>query len=240
MGTKSPGQTTSLWMATTAVPQQAALGEDTAADVCVVGAGIAGMTTAYLLAREGKSVVVLDDGPVASGQTQRTTAHLSNAIDDRYTEMERLHGEGGARLAADSHSAAIARIEAITAEEKIACDFERLDGYLFVPPGESKDILDQELEAARRAGLTDVERLPRVPLDTFDLGPCLRFPRQGQFHPLKYLAALAQLLPRRGGQLFSETHAESIQGGSPARVRTARGPVVTCDAVVAATNTPVN
>ena len=83
MGTESSGQTTSIWMATTAVPQQAALGEDTAADVCIVGAGIAGMTTAYLLAREGKSVIVLDDGPIAGGQTQRTTAHLSNALDDR-------------------------------------------------------------------------------------------------------------------------------------------------------------
>src|SRR3954453_16539221 len=128
MGTESSGQTTSLWMATTAVPQQAALGEDTAADVCIVGAGIAGMTTAYLLAREGKSVIVLDDGPIAGGQTQRTTAHLSNALDDRYFEIERLHGTEGARLAAESHAAAIDRIGAIVRDEGIECDFERLDG----------------------------------------------------------------------------------------------------------------
>src|SRR5919109_455332 len=125
------GQSTSLWMATAAVPQQAALAEDAHADVCVVGAGIAGMTTAYLLAREGKAVVVLDDGPVGGGQTQRTTAHLSNAIDDRYFEIERLHGEHGARLAAESHTAAIDRIEASVREERIDCDFERLDGFLF-------------------------------------------------------------------------------------------------------------
>src|SRR4051794_40829406 len=117
MGTESSGQTTSIWMATTAVPRQAPLAEDTAADVCVVGAGIAGMTTAYLLAREGKSVVVLDDGPIAGGQTQRTTAHLSNAIDDRYFEIERLHGTGGARLAAESHTAAIDRIGSAVRDE---------------------------------------------------------------------------------------------------------------------------
>src|SRR5438445_4216255 len=115
-------------MATADLPEQPGLTQDTSADVCVVGAGIAGMTTAYLLAREGKSVVVLDDGPIAGGQTQRTTAHLSNAIDDRFTEIEKVHGEEGARLAAESHTAAIDLIEAIAEEEEIGCDFFRVDG----------------------------------------------------------------------------------------------------------------
>src|SRR4029453_10696209 len=124
-------QTKSVWMQTEEIPCHAALAADTQADVCVIGAGIAGLTTAYLLLQEGKSVVVLDDGPVGGGQTQRTTAHLSNALDDRYVEIERLHGREGARLAAESHSAAIDRIAAVVARENIACDFERLDGYLF-------------------------------------------------------------------------------------------------------------
>src|SRR5947199_1335959 len=129
---------------------------DGSADVCVVGAGIAGLSTAYLLAREGKSVIVLDDGPVGSGQTRRTTAHLSNAIDDRFTELERTRGVEGAKLAAASHTAAIDRIEAAAAEEGIDCDFARLDGYLFCPPGELPDVLEQERDAARRAGLIGV------------------------------------------------------------------------------------
>ena len=87
------GQTTSVWMATESLPSHPPLTEDKAVDVCVVGAGIAGLTTAYLLARQGKSVIVLDHGDIGSGETGRTTAHLSNVIDDRYTEMERLHGE---------------------------------------------------------------------------------------------------------------------------------------------------
>src|SRR5215212_10747177 len=125
------GQTTSVWMATEDVPEFGQLAHEASADVCVVGAGIAGMTTAYLLAREGKAVVVLDDGPVGGGQTQRTTAHLSNALDDRYFEIERIHGEQGTRLAAESHTAAIERIDAIVHAEHIDCDFARLDGYLF-------------------------------------------------------------------------------------------------------------
>jgi glycine/D-amino acid oxidase-like deaminating enzyme/nitrite reductase/ring-hydroxylating ferredoxin subunit len=234
------GQSTSLWMATTVVPDQVALEEDTQADVCIVGAGIAGITTAYLLAKQGKSVVVLDDGAIGGGQTQRTTAHLSNALDDGYLEIERLHGSEGAKLAAGSHTAAIDRIEAIISEEQIACDFARLDGYLFLPAGESPALLDHELAAAHRAGLNDVERLPRAPLLPFDTGPCLRFPRQAQFDPLKYLAAVAGAVQRAGGRIFTGTHAETIQGGKPARIKTSSGQIVTAEAVVVATNSPVN
>src|SRR6476620_4257080 len=100
------GRSTSPWMAVE-MPSFPALTENQTADVCIVGAGIAGITTAYLLSRRGKSVVVLDDGPIGGGETGRTTAHLSNAVDDRYVEIERLHGEQGARIVADSHSAAI-------------------------------------------------------------------------------------------------------------------------------------
>ena len=234
------GQSVSLWMATTAAPNESTLAEDTHAEVCVVGAGIAGITTAYLLAKQGKSVVVLDDGAIGGGQTQRTTAHLSNALDDRYFEIERLHGAEGAKLAADSHTAAIDRIESIVREERIACDFVRLDGYLFLPPGESAELLERELAAAHRAGLSGVERLPRAPLAGFDTGPCLRFPRQAQFHPLMYLTAVARAIQRAGGRIFTGTHAETIKGGKPARIKTSHGPIVTADAIVVATNSPVN
>jgi nitrite reductase/ring-hydroxylating ferredoxin subunit len=94
--------------------------------------------------------------------------------------------------------------------------------------------------AARRAGLADVESLPRAPLPGFDTGPCLRFPLQGQFHPLKHLAGLARATRQAGGQFFSAAHAEEIRGGSPARVSTRAGPTVTAGAVVVATNSPVN
>ena len=86
-------------------------------DVCVVGAGIAGLTTAYLLAAEGLSVVVVDDGPLGGGMTGATTAHLVTALDRRYTEIERLRGAEGARLAAASHAAARVRIAEIARSE---------------------------------------------------------------------------------------------------------------------------
>ena len=233
------GTTRSVWMFVEP-PAFEPLREDTRADVCVVGAGITGLTTAYLLAKAGKSVVVLDDGPVAGGETGRTTAHIVNALDDRYYEIERLHGERGAQLSAESHTAAIAQVERIVHEEGIDCDFERLAGYLFVPPGDDTDELQRELEAGRRAGLTNLELVPRLPYEPFDFGPALRFPQQATFHPVKYLAGLVRCITRDGGRIYTGTHADDIEGGAPARVTTEGGAVVTADAVVVATNTPVN
>jgi hypothetical protein len=105
------GATRSLWVDGIELPPTSALTSNIAADVCIVGAGISGLTTAYLLSREGLKVVVIDDGPLCGGDTGRTTAHLANEIDDSYQEIESLHGREGARLAAESHTAAIDLIE---------------------------------------------------------------------------------------------------------------------------------
>jgi glycine/D-amino acid oxidase-like deaminating enzyme/nitrite reductase/ring-hydroxylating ferredoxin subunit len=235
------GQSLSVWTASTSAPSSPPmLTEHCGTEVCIVGAGIAGMTTAYMLARAGKQVVVLDGGPVGGGQTRQTTAHLSNAIDAGYAEIEKLHGLDGARLAAESHTAAIDRIESIAREERIACDFDRLDGYLFAPPEDDGGGLARELDAAHRAGLADVQMVPRAPLGCVDIGSCLRFPRQGQFHPLKYLNGLTRAVLRHGGRIFTGTHVTTLQGGSPARVRIAHDATVTADALVVATNTPIN
>lgn len=234
------GRSASLWMdQVDAVPADP-LTSDTTSEVCVVGAGIAGLSVAYHLARQGKSVIVIDDGPIGGGETGRTTAHLSNAVDDRYFEIEHFHGEAGSRLAAESHTAAIDRIEAIVTAEKIDCAFTRLDGYLFMPPGKSPELLDRELAAAHRAGLSGVTRLERAPLEFFDTGPCLQFPRQGQFNPLEYLHGLARAIRRDRGRIYTSAHATKIEGGRTARVEMSNGHAIVADAVVVATNSPVN
>ena len=221
------------------MPLCAPLAEDVHVQVCVVGAGIAGLTSAYLLAKSGCSVAILDDGPIGGGMTRMTTGHLTNMMDDRYFELEHLHGRAGARLAAESHTAAIDCIEAIVREEAIECQFRRLDGYLFLAEGDKPRTLERELDAAHRAGLTGVTRLERAPYASFDTGACLRFPNQAQFHPLRYLAGLARALERRGGRIHTGSRAERIAGGTPALVHVGRH-IVTADAVVVATNVPVN
>jgi len=230
----------SIWIDRAPLPKFSALVANERADVCVVGAGIAGLTTAYLLTRAGKSVIVLEAGAIISGETQRTTAHLVTALDDRYFELERLHGEQGAKLVAESHAAAIDTIERIVREEKIDCDFERVDGYLFAAPDTPSDVLDRELAATHRAGLTKTEIVDRAPLGSFDTGRTLRFPRQAQFHPLKYLTAVAAAIGRDGGRIFAHTRAAKFVGGKSAHVETREGLHVSCDAIVVATNTPAN
>jgi glycine/D-amino acid oxidase-like deaminating enzyme/nitrite reductase/ring-hydroxylating ferredoxin subunit len=228
----------SLWAATSKESPIPARDKSISADVCIVGAGIAGMTTAYLLAREGMSVVILDKGRIGSGETAYTSAHLSNVIDAGYREIERLHGAKGARLVAQSHTAAIDQIESIVAEENIDCDFERLDGYLLSPDRDSHKKLQDEWQASKRAGL-QVRKLKHSPFD-LEFGPCLRFSRQAQFHPLKYLAGLARAIKRLDGRLFGGTEAKEIKGGKTVKIHTTGRAIVSAGAVVVATNTPIN
>jgi glycine/D-amino acid oxidase-like deaminating enzyme/nitrite reductase/ring-hydroxylating ferredoxin subunit len=233
------GDTQSIWMATADPPQFSALAADVDTDVCVVGAGIAGLTTAYLLARAGRRVLVLDDGPVAGGESGRTTAHFTYALDDRYYVLGQLHGVDGARKAAESHKQAIDTVEAIVEREGIDCEWERVDGYLFLSPKDDPNILRKELEACGRLGLAEVTRVERAPLASFDTGPALRFPRQGQLHIVKYLAGLARAIVRLGGRICTSTHVTGVEGGARPRVKTEGGLAVTCGAVVAATNSPI-
>lgn len=237
---KRAEKTVSVWMATCEPPQFSALTDNIDTNVCVVGAGIAGLTTAYLLAKEGRTVTVLESRHLGAGQTQRTTAHLVNAHDDMYSEVERVHGEAGIRIAAESHSAAIDRIEQIVREEQIDCDFRRLPGFLFCPPSQKTDILDKELDAATRAGIEGLEIVGRVPLISFDTGAALRYPNQGQFHPLKYLAHLAKAITAAGGTIYTGTAIKQVKDGDRVTIETENGPKVMSNAAVVATNTPVN
>jgi glycine/D-amino acid oxidase-like deaminating enzyme/nitrite reductase/ring-hydroxylating ferredoxin subunit len=230
----------SPWLEDVDVIRRTRLDEDVNVDVCVIGAGIAGMTTAYLLACEGASVAVVERSGVGSGETGRTTAHLTNVMDDTLSDLERAFGRDGMRLIVESHGAAIDCIETVVSAEGIDCDFERLDGYLFLPPHGALSVLETELDCAHAIGWDAVEMVPRAPLRSFDTGPCLRFPRQGQFHPMQYLAGLVSALERRGGRLYTETHVNAVSGGSRPSVRADSGRCVHAGAVVVATNAPIH
>lgn len=207
------------------------------ADVCVVGAGIAGLTTALCLLRSGHSVVVLDRAGIGGGETLRTSAHLASALDDRFHRLERWHGEDGAQLAAQSHAAAIDWIEALVSEHGIDCSFVRTDGYLFGESEDSTRELQREYEAALRAGLA-VDWLESGLPDLASPGPALRFPRQAQFHPARYLFALADVLRSKGGRLFqAEIDSVEASGGS-VRLHARNGAMVEAGAAVLATNVP--
>jgi len=163
------GRTKSAWMSVD-TPLTEALSRDMQADVCIVGGGIAGLTTAYLLLKEGRKVLVLEDGFIAGGESSRTSAHLGSVIDAGFAAIERVHSTKTAQLVYQSHAAAIDTIERITRDEGIECDFQRVDGFLWAPPEGSTQDLHEELQAAQRAGLASAEWVDRAPLPDFDTG----------------------------------------------------------------------
>lgn len=232
------GSSTSVWMDTATVPVFAPIGGDVEADVCVVGAGIAGLTTAYLLAREDKDVVVIDALGVGAGESGRSSAHFFPP-DAWYHALEAHFGGAHTRLVAGSYAHALHQVATIIAHEDIACEFERLDGFLVGRDARDMPALERECRAAVHAGV-GAELLRRVPDIGHDTGPCVRYPGQAQFHPLKYLDGLARAIVRRGGRIHGATRAHRIRGdGQRQRVTTDRG-VITARAVVVATHTPFN
>lgn len=156
------GRNISYWLDSTEHISFVPLANDITTDVVIVGGGIAGLSIAYSLIQSGKKVVVIDDGNIGSGETGRTTAHLVTALDDRYYNLESLFGEKQTRLIAESQKSAIDFIERTVKNHAIDCDFERVDGYLFLHPTDKRESLRDELKAVHKAGIEAVE-LPYAP-----------------------------------------------------------------------------
>ncbi len=210
------------------------------ADLVVIGGGIAGLSVAYEAIQKGRHVTILDRGPIASGMTARTTAHLMSVLDDRYYEFIALRDEAQAQLLYESLVTAIDRIEEIAGRESIECDFQRCDGYLFLGEGDTPDILEKEFDACRKIGFDGVDWEARAPMPAFDSARCLRFARQGRFHPLKYLQGLARAILTKGGVLRPYTAVdEVIQDGATVAVKTRNGQTIMARDVVCATNAPI-
>jgi glycine/D-amino acid oxidase-like deaminating enzyme/nitrite reductase/ring-hydroxylating ferredoxin subunit len=230
--------TRSVWQATVEPRALAPLRQDTDADVVVVGAGLAGITTAYELARGGKRVVVLEKEPnIGAGETAHTTAHLVNAMDDRFTHLNSQAAHDAGRQARESHGAAVDWIERVARAENIECEFRRLDGFLVPGPGEDPKIIEEELRGAQRAGFAGAEMLASSPVEGLG-GPCIRFPNQGEYHPLKFLNGVADAFLRLGGRMFGSAQVNDAAGGAEGHATTVDGRTVRAPQIVLATNSP--
>ena len=233
---KTSGHHNTYWLKTNWSGVFTQLKENLRTDVVIVGGGLAGITTAYCLCKAGKKVILVEDGKIASGETGRTTAHLVSALDDRYFDLESIFGEEDTRFVAESHIAAINFVETTIREENIDCDFERVDGYLFLHPSDKIESLRDEFEAAKRAGVK-VSEASIIPGMKNYMGLSLKFPGQAQFHPLKYIHGLCDAIIRMGGRIFTDTHAEEINHEG---IKSRDGYSIKADHVVVATNSPVN
>ncbi|HKU37042.1 MAG TPA: FAD-dependent oxidoreductase, partial [Polyangiales bacterium] len=244
---RTHGAQTSLWYEQLSPEDESTLSSDAGAwpegvlDLAIVGAGMAGLSVAYHAALQGMSVAVVDKGLIGSGETGRSTAHVANALDDRFYLLEKHHGKSGAQLAAASHGAALDDIERIVQLEHIDCGFTRLPGYLFAGRPKAADAreLRRELAAARRAGL----RVASTPSFLPALGgrDWLRFADQAELQPIAYVAGLARALARLGGRIFTRTRVLEVESArSEQRLHVAGGRTLRARAVVVATNSPIN
>jgi glycine/D-amino acid oxidase-like deaminating enzyme/nitrite reductase/ring-hydroxylating ferredoxin subunit len=237
MGTRAR-DTTPYWTSTAAFPRFPRLEADIHADVVIVGAGITGMTTAYLLAKSGRSVVVLERNRCAATDTGHTSAHVTMVTDVRLVELEKAFGRTHAQAVWDAGLAAIAQIDEIVREHEIDAGFAWVSGYLHAPTDsddDNRDIdaLKREAKLAAELGF-DVEFLDAVPLVN---APGLRFDGQARIHPRKYLAGLARAIVDAGGRIYE--HSEASEFNDAPRAVTANGHTVSCEDVVIATHNPL-
>jgi len=216
------------------------LDTDISAEVCVVGAGIAGLLCALELAERGRSVVVVERSHIAAGDTSATTAHLSAILDSRYFELASMHGEDEARLIASSHLRGIAHIERVVNAYGIDCGFQRVNGFLCAGNADQEKDLAREYSAATAAGLT-CELVRRAPL-ALTGGPALRVANQAQFEPLEFLAGVVNALKQRGVPIYAPVTVTEFDTSSSGEVKltTSQGKQIRAGHVVVATHSPVN
>lgn len=229
--------TTSLWETTTSSPRYGALQGDIRVDVAIIGAGITGLTAAVLLKERGKRVAVIEKGTVASGESGHTTAHLTEAVDARYSYIERKFSAEAARLVAQASRASIEQIASFVERFSINCRFRRVPGYLYTENRNKVAELKKEAAAASAAGV-NARFVEEVPLPFPTRGAVL-FENQAQFHPREYLLALASRIPGEGSHLFEETYVTKITEGESCVVE-ASGGRVTADAVFQASDVPID
>ncbi|KAI1390880.1 DAO-domain-containing protein [Hypoxylon trugodes] len=203
-------------------PDVRALTEDIETDVCIIGAGIAGISTAYELAKRGKDVVLLEARDILSGETGRTSGHLSNALDDTYPEIAKKHGESGAKVAAESHTWALNRVGEIAKELGINCEYRHLPGYRVSQyqcgtEEYKKDIegIKEDVELAKILGINATFDA-NLTIKGWDGKPDQRggavFAKQAAFHPTKYLNGILDWLHNQERfQYFARTRVMSVE-----------------------------
>ena len=226
----------SLWVGTTGDDDGVRAPLPSRADVVVVGAGIAGLTTARLLAGEGASVAVLDAGPVGAGVTGYTTAKITALQRTVMSEISRRHGAETAAVYAAANRAAVEEIAALVIDDGIECNFERAPACTFTTELGQVSAVEAEHQACTAAGLpTRLDASTELPLP---VQAAVWLDDQAQFHPRRYCLGLATALRNARGTIHERTRALHVKDGrSGVTVKTDVGEIA-ADHVVLATHLP--
>ncbi|KAI1468591.1 DAO-domain-containing protein [Daldinia caldariorum] len=259
---RTSGFTNPVWIHEDPFTQRqrfSALSSDIETDVCIVGAGMAGISLAHELVTRGRQVVLVEARDVLAGETGRTSGHLSNALDDTYPAIARAHGEKGAAAAAESHTWALNRVGEIARELGVECEYRYLPGYRVSKyqrgtPEHEKDLqkIKEDAELAKRLGI-DVTFDENLAVRGWGGKPDQRggliFSKQATFHPTKYLNGVLKWLKEQPKfRCYTSTRVRGVNekgvevlglGHKYVKVETEAGNTISCEHAVEATNVPL-
>ncbi len=226
----------SLWLDTAPPTDYPALAREIEVDVAIIGGGIAGLTVALLLKRDGARVAVLEAGRVATGVTGCTTAKVSALQATMYSTISERHGADAAAVYGEASLAGVERVAAIVGEEGIACDLQRRPAFTYAADESEREAVEQELEAAGRAGLrAEAVDGPDLPYATHG---AVRLKQQLQLQPVRYVQALAAAVDGSGSHVLENSRVLTVQERPPVRAVTAGG-TVRAEHIVVATHYPI-
>jgi glycine/D-amino acid oxidase-like deaminating enzyme/nitrite reductase/ring-hydroxylating ferredoxin subunit len=225
----------SLWLDSAPSTTYPHLAEDIEVDVAVIGGGVAGLTAALLLQRDGARVAVLEADRVGNGVTGCTTAKVSALQSTIYSTISKRNGTGAAAVYAEASRFGVEQLATIVGEESIDCELDRRDAYTYAAePGERPSVTE-EASVAGAAGLpVELVDTPDLPYPVYG---AVRLADQVQIHPTRYVQGLAAAIQGNGSSVFEGSRAFGVDEGTPCLVRTAGG-TVRAEHVVVATHYP--
>ncbi|WP_100374275.1 FAD-dependent oxidoreductase [Bacillus sp. FJAT-45037] len=224
------------WRISTQLANFPPLKENMTTDVTVIGGGISGITTAYLLAKEGLEVTLLEADVLVNGTSGHTTAKITAQHDLIYDELIQHVGAEKAKLYYDANDSAIQFIRTFIKEENVACDFTDEDAYLYTTNNRGVSKLEHEYKAYQELGIPS-KWVTSMPLD-IPIKAGIVMHNQAQFHPIKYLAHLIKRFTEMGGKIYEQTVATDVKEGSTPTVVTRDGHKISTKYVVAASHFP--
>lgn len=232
---KLPQYDTSYWRQEYTASSYPQLKENIEVDVTVIGAGITGLTSAYLLKQAGLTVAVLEKATVGAGTTGRTTGKVTSQHNLVYYDLQKRLGKKVAQTYGQANQAALELVASIIAKQKISCDWQKQDNYVYTTDPQQVETFKQEAQIATSLGLPATYET-KTPLP-FDVQAAVKFWDQGKLHSQKYLLGLARDVHGNGSYVFEHSLVVGIRDGNPGRVKTKRAHVISKDIIVA-TNVP--
>jgi len=231
---KKPPQ--SYWMASTPKPQYPVLNEDIKVDIAIIGGGIVGILTAYMLSKHGIKAAIIEADRILQGTTGHTTAKITSQHGLIYNKICNTISREIAKQYADANEAAIRMYEKIVKENNIECDFVSQSAYVYTLQDKYVDKIRDEVNTASDLGIK-ATFLEEIPLP-FKVKAAVRFDNQAQFHPRKFLLALAGEITKSGVQIFEQSRVVNIEDDGYYTLITNQGKKVYADKLIIASHYP--